>query len=91
MTEPDILEALTELAEAEIGGPMPKCLSEHTKFVRTGEFLTNPETGTSVGLATNDWGTALSEIARRAKKEILDLRAAVAIYEASARRHGDDR
>ena len=25
-TEPDILEALTEIAEAKMGGPIPKCM-----------------------------------------------------------------
>jgi len=76
--EPDILEALTELAEAKVGDPMPKCLAQHQQFVRTGEWLTDPETGVSVGLATNDWGTGLSEIARRAKEEIERLRAELA-------------
>jgi len=57
-TEPDIIEALTELAEAKVGDPMPKCL-----------------------IGENQWGAVLSEIARRARDEILDLRKACDVYE----------
>lgn len=81
-TEPDILEALTELADAKVGGPMPKCLS--AVFVQTGETLTSAD-GTTVGLASSNWGEALSEIARRAKEEIIDLRKACDIYEKMCR------
>lgn len=81
-TEPDILEALTQIAEAKVGGPMPKCLS--AVFVPTGETLTSAD-GTIVGLASNNWGGALSEIARRAKDEIIGLRLALDTFEEIAR------
>lgn len=77
MIDPDILEALTELAEAKVGGPMPQCLAHNSVYERVGEWVTDPETGVSVGLGVNQWGTALSAIAARAKAEIERLRSEV--------------
>ena len=77
MDKPDILEALTELAEAKVGGPMPKCL-EIAPGTEQGVIAEDPKTGIRLVLASNNWGAALSEIARRAKEEIERLRTELA-------------
>lgn len=67
-----LLEKLASIATAEIGGPMPACLRHPTTAPDL--VTTDPVSGVSVGLGTNDWGTPLSAIVQDAFDEIQRLR-----------------
>lgn len=69
----DITDKLREIEESKTGGPMPTCLT--VPMTKIGDWATDPESGVSVGLGINDWGPALSAIAKEARLEIERLRA----------------
>jgi len=65
----DIVERLSQIANAKMGDPMPECLRRTSTFEPMAEG-----DKAAIGLGINNWATPLSALAAEAIAEILRLR-----------------